>query len=946
MTIGPGTRIGAYEVTALLGEGGMGQVWRAHHTALKRDDALKVLPEAVAADPERVARFEREAQVLASLNHPNIAHVYGLEEADGAKALVMELIEGPTLADRIAQIATARGGRAPGGLEIEEALAIARQIAEALAVAHEQGIVHRDLKPANIKVRADGTVKVLDFGLAKILEAGEAGGAGSAGGAGALATASPTITSPALMTGVGTLLGTAAYMSPEQAKGREANRRSDIWAYGCVLYEMLTGKRAFDGEDVADTLAAALRSEPDWSAVPSGLPVAVRTLIERCLEKDPRKRVADISTALFVLREASILRPAARIDLPSGATLSPSRPLWRHLAPIVVTAVVAAVLGGATAWRFSASGATPSPVTRFSFPLGDGQRLPTVARSLLAVSPDGSKIAYIASGRLYVRSTSDLEARPIPGSDVTPPVIGMFDPVFSPDGNAIAFVVAANRPSQTGFDVTIKRIPVTGGSPVTICSSVGPTTGLGWGPDGVVFADSSGRIQRVSPTGGKPELLVSVAGNEIPAHPQMLPGGLLLFSVGRRDVPDSERWDKGKIVVHSLQSGKRTTIFEGGSNARYVATGHLLYANGGVLFAMPFDVQSGRHGEQAPVVEGIRRTASLTGFLSNGTAQFSVSNTGTLVFVPGPSSLAPSPQRSLVLVDRKGSVEELKVPPGTFDAPRVSPDGKRIAVVTDDGKEASVWIYELSGGTAMRRLTLGGRNRFPVWTADGERVAFQSDREGDLGIFWQPADGTSPAERLTTAEKGTAQVPESWSPKGDRLLFSVMKDSKFTLSAFSTRDKRATELAGVQSRTPINAAFSPDGSWVAYQSGEFGSGNVYVQPFPPTGATIQVSRNEDAHHPAWSRDGKELFYIPGPNQFAVRAISTRPTFTFADPILIPRGFTESTTPTNQRGYDIMPDGRWVGVVPSAASKFRASQVTQIEVVVNWFEELKSRVPTK
>ena len=570
---------------------------------------------------------------------------------------------------------------------------------------------------------------------------------------------SPTITTPA-MTRMGVILGTAAYMSPEQAKGRAADKRSDVWAYGCVLYEMLTGKRAFEGEDVSDTLAAVLRADPDLSALPNDVSGSIRTLIERCLEKDRRKRVADISTALFVLGEPSILKPPARIDPTSGTTLPPSRPLWRRLAPIAATALVAAAIGGDMVRRFNASQAAPPlVVTRFSIALGEGQRLPTTARSFLAVSPDGSKIVYVASGRLYLRAASNLEARPIPGSDM-PAAIGLFDPVFSPDGNAVAFFAASSSTSsQTGFDVTIKRIAVTGGSPVTICSPEGLTTGLDWGPDGIVFADITGKIQRVSPSGGKPELLLSVENNEIPAHPQMLPNGLLLFSVARRDVPEPERWDKGQIIVHSLQTGRRTTIFEGGSNARYLATGHLLYANGGVLFAAPFDFKSMRHGNQAPIVEGIRRAAIVTGFFGNGTAQFSVSDTGTLVFLPGPASLTPTAQRSLVLVDRKGSIDELKVPPGPFEAPRVSPDGKRVAVVTDDGKEASVWIYDLSGASAIRRLTIGGRNRFPVWTAEGERITFQSDREGDLGIFWQRADGATPAERLTTAEKGAAQVP-------------------------------------------------------------------------------------------------------------------------------------------------------------------------------------------
>jgi serine/threonine protein kinase/Tol biopolymer transport system component len=924
MAIGPGARIGPYEVTALLGAGGMGEVYRATDTNLARQVAIKVLPESMAADAERLARFDREAKTLAALNHPHIAAIYGLERSDGQTALVMELVEGPTLADRIAD----------GPIPVDEALAIAKQIAEALEAAHEQGIIHRDLKPANIKLRTDGTVKILDFGLAKALE--------PAPGTRVEVTASPTITTPA-MTGMGMILGTAAYMSPEQAKGRPADKRSDVWAFGCVLFEMLTGKRAFDGEDVSDTIAAVLRGEPDWTSLPTNAPTAVRRLVERCLEKDRRRRVADISAALFVMGEPSIMRPAAPTDVSTSA--SSSRSVWRRAALIAASAIAAAALTAAGMWRFRPVETPPLPVTRFAVTLGDDQRFPLVSRSILTISPDGSKIAYSANRQLWVRGLSELDARPIRGTEMGVNGIGMTDPVFSPDGASLAFMSAVRSPTAP-LEITIKRVSVEGGVPVTLYRAefIG---GLSWGADGIVFADGTQRIMRVSPNGGKPEVLVTVRDDEVPGQPLMLPDGQhVLFSVAKRALSDSERWDKAHIVTQSLKSGQRTTLVEGGSHPVYVPTGHLLYANGGLLYTTRFSpTRMQVIGNPRPVIEGVRRAPAISGLFSVGAVFYAVSNTGTLIFIPGPALPTGARQDSLILVDRTGAGSPLKLQPAPFEGPRVSPDGKRIAFSTDDGKEASVWIYELSGTTAMRRLTIGGRNRFPIWTPNGDRVAFQSDREGDLGIFWQRVDGITPAERLTTAEKDAVHVPNSWSPAGDQLLFAVGKEAKFTLATVSAASKRVVPFGKVESSTPPNATFSPDGRWVAYQSGSFGNDAIFVQPFPATGAVFQISRNEDGHHPVWSRDGKELFYIPGPNQLTVRNITTSPTFAFGDPKAISRGFNEGTSPSNERNYDVTSEGKFVGIVGSVPTQAGGSTAS-IQVVLNWFEELNRLMPTK
>ena len=905
MALSPGTRLGVYEVTAPIGEGGMGQVYRARDTKLDRDVAIKILPEAFAHDAERLARFQREAKTLASLNHPNIAIIHGLEQAGDVHALVMELVEGEDLSQRIAR----------GAMPIDEALPIAKQIAEALEAAHEQGIIHRDLKPANIKVRTDGTVKVLDFGLAKAME--------PAAGSSPSMSMSPTITTPA-MTQAGMILGTAAYMSPEQAKGRTVDRRADVWAFGAVLYEMLTGQRAFAGEDVSDTLANVLKMEPAWERLPAEVPARIRQVLRACLQKNAKQRIGDVQDVRLALEGAF------ETTVPGTAAPAPAiqpRPLWRRALPVVAAAVVASAMVGAAAWTFKP--ASPLTVARFAFALGEGQQFPPTGSHHLAVSPDGTLLVYAANSQLYLRSMSDLEPRPIPGTQQTPPPD---EPVFSPDSRSIAFYAQV--------DNTIKKIAVSGGAAVTIRPADAPF-GLRWDTDGIVFGQGSKGIMRVSANGGRPEVLASVKNGEVAYGPQVLPDGeWVLFTIATAATRDG--WDKAQIVVQSLKTSERKTLVSGGSDGRYVPTGHIVYALGGVLFAVPFDL---RHlnvtSGPVPIVEGVSR--STTG--STGVAHFSVSSTGSLVFVPGPTSIW-SGQLDLALIDRNGPPQPLKLPPGPYEYPRLSPDGKRVAFGSDDGKEAAVWIYDLSGVTSMRRLTLGSRNRFPVWSADGERVAFQSDRDGDLGLFWQRADGTTAAQRLTKPDKDTAHVPESWSPDGKTLLFSVAKGSSYSLAAFSLPDKNVTPVGGIQSRNPPAATFSPDGRWVAYSVGESVglADSLFVQPFPTTGAKYQISKT--GIHPMWSPDGKELFYGAGPGQFVAVSVTTRPTFTFGNPVPVSRFFSDR--PAFERDTDITLDGkRFLGVVAAGQNAAAgAPAAPQIQVVLNWTEELKARVPAK
>jgi serine/threonine protein kinase/Tol biopolymer transport system component len=898
MALTIGTQLGSYEITALLGKGGMGEVYRARDTKLKRDVAIKVLPDEFSRDADRVSRFQREAEVLASLNHSNVAAIYDLQEANGSRYLVLELVEGETLGDRIAR----------GPIPVEEALDIAKNICEALEAAHEKGIIHRDLKPANVKITPDGKVKVLDFGLAKAMSG--------------TTTATTLSNSPTLVSGSmgGMIVGTAAYMSPEQARGREADQRSDVFAFGCVLYEMLTGRQAFQGEDVSDVLASVMKIEPDMNLLPANLSPRLRELLGRCLAKNRKDRwyaVGDLRVELETI-----------IADPLGVKFQvvrkiPPRPLWKRAIPAAAWLLVGAVIAGTAAWTLKPS--RPLAITRFPILLGEGQQFTNTGRNVLAISPDGTQIIYVANRTLYHRPMYELEARLIPGTGTQTAVLS---PVFSPDGQSVVF--------WTELDRTLKKISVNGGTPITLCP-VDIPLGMSWTTDGILVAQSGKEILRVSPNAGKPEVLVSTK-SETATLPYMLPGGkAVLFTLHSGTDPD--KWDKAQIVVQTLASGERKTLIEGGSDGRYVPSGHIVYAFSGTLRAVAFDLQKLQVTSGAvPVLEGVRRGNT------DGVAQYVFSDNGSLIYVPGPATNAFT-QRDLALIDRKGSVELLKLPPGPKEAARFSPDGKRVAFGSDDGKEAIVSIYDLAGTSAPRRLTFGGRNRFPLWSSDGQRIAFQSNREGDLGIFWQRADGTGTAERLTKPNKDTAHVPESWSPNGEGFLFNVVEGSTHSLWMFSFKDKKAAPFGSVQSSIPPNAVFSPDGKWVAYASDETGRREVYVQPFPSTGAKYQVLSPGaiNPHHPLWSPDGRELFYIPTGGQAVVVSFTAQPSVSFGKPEPV-TGMLDQGGPGTKRNTDIGPNGRFIGVV--AADEAQPAGSPAIQVVLNWFTEVQRRVPVK
>jgi Tol biopolymer transport system component len=929
-----GTRLGPYAIAASLGAGGMGEVYRARDTRLDRDVALKLLPESFALDADRLMRFEREAKTLAALNHASIAQIYHVEEisrTDGEgsgvrRVLVMELVEGEDLSERIAL----------GAMPAEEALPVARQIADALAAAHDAGIIHRDLKPANIKLRTDGSVKVLDFGLAK-QSVGPLAHGSSPG-------VSAALTSPA-MTMQGVILGTAAYMSPEQAKGRPVDKRADIWAFGCVLYEMLTGARAFDGEDVSETLAAVLRSDPDWTRLPASLPPAVTALIKRCVERDVRKRIADFAVVRFVLDEAHTLaaapQPVAAVDatpaqerMAEAVTRARQRMIWRVLIPSIAVAALAGsgLAIGAWTWAGASAPVVAPLITRFRLPLPEGQVL-TLGRQMMVVSPDGRQVAYITQRQLLLHDFASFDA----------PVVLVAEenisaPAFSPDGTWLAFHSVA--------DGAVKRVSVNGGAALHVCPAQ-TVASLSWDRSGILLGAGTDGVQRCRADGGRPEDLVKAAAGETILSPQMLPGdGAVLFTSASLAARGRERWDRAQIVLQSLADGSRRTIVSAGSDARITESGHLVYQYGGVLYAVAFDAASATlRGEPAPVVSGVYRGAM-------GGSQYSLSK-GALAYLPGPASTTGGERQQLALADRSGVTTPLPVPANAFVHVRASRDGRRLAIGTDDGTQAIVWLYGLGGDGPMQRLSIDGNNRFPVWSPDGQWIAYQSERGGSSGIYRQRADGTGAAERLTTAGDGESHVPESWSPDGRHLAYSIARSSPsgvtYTLQMLVLSDLRSTPFGNVTSMEPIGAVFSPDGRWLAYTVAKAPLSapdrGVFVQPFPPTGNVFQAPRQLVDFHPMWSADGRELIFLASTtarSMAAVRVTGTQ-SLSFGTPSRFPAAVVGDRLSAEPRAFDLLPDGRMIGAVTRLGGGFDGL-TWEIRVVLNWFEELKAKVP--
>ena len=742
MVLTPGTRLGPYEVLAKIGEGGMGEVYRATDTNLKRQVAIKVLPESVAADSQRLARFQREAEVLASLNHPNIAQIHGLEKSEGTIALVMELVESPTVADRIGQ----------GAIPVEEALTIAKQIAEALEAAHEQGIIHRDLKPANVKVRDDGTVKVLDFGLAKAMEPTKAMSPSG--------SQSPTITTPA-MTQAGMILGTAAYMAPEQALGKPVDKRADIWAFGCVLYEMLTGRRAFDADSVPATLAIVLTAEVEWTALSGATPRWVRRLLERCLDRDPRRRLRDVGEAR-VLIEAGEETESEREE--SQAPTAGAVRVWVGAAAVLL--VAGGLLGSVitTRWRGPADDAPQ--MTQTSVLLPPGMNFSAPGRRYLAISGDGDQVVYSADPGLVLRRLDERESLVVPGVQQD-----SRSPFFSPDGGSLGYYASG----------ALWRLPLSGGAPVRIVDAINPWS-ASWSADGtILYGQGSDGIWRVSEDGGEADQVVAVQDGESAHGPQLLPGGeWVIFTL----LPaGAGAWDRARLVAHSLDTQDRVLLVEGGRDGRYVPSGHLVYGLGGDLLAVSLNVPSMRVGPSSvELVENVADAGDVTGAM-----QFDVSATGSLIYAPA-ASAANSLQ--LAWVDATGRAEVLPGEPRAYRHPRVSPQGTRIVAEVEEPNEVGLWVGEADRG-AFAPLTLeGGVNSHAEWTPDGTGIVFYSARRGG-GLFLAGLAGAGPVRELLSHPP---MRPASWTV--DRhLLYEEFAGGEVHARGIESEDQESNSFA-------------------------------------------------------------------------------------------------------------------------------------------------------
>jgi serine/threonine-protein kinase len=908
-----GQVLGSYQVLAKLGEGGMGEVFRARDTTLNRDVAMKVLPAAFADDPERLARFTREAQTLASLNHPNIATIHGLEKAPDFTALVMELVEGDDLSQRIAR----------GAIPLDEALPMAKQIAEALEAAHEQGIIHRDLKPANIKIRPDGTVKVLDFGLAKAME--------PTAGSSSSQSMSPTITTPALlrhgyggqaMTQAGMILGTPAYMSPEQARGQAVDKRADIWAFGVVLYEMLTGRRAFSGEDISETLASVLKDALPLDALPATVPPRLRRLIQRCLERDRKTRLRDIGEARIEIARIETGGADDATSAPQTASAGPparSRLPWALVAALGI-ALAAGLLAWAP-WRVA-----PSPaLVRLSVDIGADASLAGGDGASAILSPDGQTLAFVAtpsSGgprRLFLRRLDQLQATPLAGTD------DAAAPFFSPDGQWLGFFANGK----------LNKLSITGGAVVALCDTSPTARGGTWvNEDTIIFSPSNlpgTRLLRVSSTGGNPEPFATRGLDSVAqAWPQGIAGRVVLYTEG--DVTDA--YGAPNLVMAPLDGGAPTIVVRGGYFGRYVPTGHIIYMQRDTLVAQRFDLDRLEPlGQAVPVQQGVAANPG------NAHAQVAFSSNGTLVYRPGTVASRLNP---IDWMTRDGKTSVLRAATANWDNPRFSPDGRKLALEISDGKQRDIWIYDWARDTLTQLTFDASQDLGPVWTPDGRRIAFASDRAkpGTTNLYMVNADGTGEVTRLT--DSPNRQGPTSWHPDGKILAFYENVDAVPDLMTLRVDGDGAQGWkigkAEVFLRTKgveLWPEFSPDGRWIAYVTQEAqDTFQVYVRPFPGPGTQRRISTDVGST-PRWSRTSDELLFV----DYRQGRIMVAPYTVAGESFQVekPRLWSPAG-PAPGSPYDLHPDGKRLALVAPRAP----ADVVNDKVVLlfNFFDELK------
>jgi serine/threonine protein kinase len=904
MRLSLGDKLGSYEILAPLGVGGMGEVYRAKDTRLKREVAVKVLPEAFAHDSGRMARFQREAEVLAALNHPNIAQIYGAEES----ALVMELVEGPTLGDLIQQ----------GAIPLEETLEVARQIAEALEAAHEKGIIHRDLKPANIKIKPDGTVKVLDFGLAAILQPTVSGATEPAN--------SPTLTIGA--TQAGAIMGTAGYMSPEQAVGKPVDRRADIWSFGVVLFEMLTGQRPFTGESASHILADVIKGEIDFGKLPAATPVAIRHLLKRCLDRDVKMRLQAIGEARVAIANAGKgAEPAGTVPL-----RSPKKE-WSRFGIVVWIAVGVLAVGAAVSgwdWWHSTRPAE-KPLVRLDVDLGPGISLPSPENPMItvALSPDGTRLVYVASSaggpqRLFTRRLDQSKAMELPGTN------GAIGPVFSPDGQWIGFYAGDkyNKISVQGGVV----VPLAGGAPFA---------GASWSEDGSIITGGTTGLIRIPSGGGTPTKLTESANKEFAVlFPQVLPGGKAVLFVSYATVSA----DKASVEVVTLADGRRKTVVPVGTSPRYLPTangsGHLVYTNKGTLFAVPFDLDRlEARGTAVPVLDDVAYHALY------GVAQFDVSRSGTLVYRKeggGPAQSNGTIQWLIPGADGAAKKEPLRSQPGIYMSPRLSPDGTRLATMVIEQGATDLWVYDLRRDV-MTRLRSSGEAIVPVaWSPDSRYLFFGTLRNG---VLWTRADGGGEPQPLTGTK--TSQAPWSIASDGKRLAYCEFAERAqiWTVPLEETNGQIKAGKPEQFLKSPFTGlfpAFSPDGKWLAYSSNATGTYEVFVQAFPDTAGRWQISNNGGTF-PVWSPNGHDLLYQSGDRIMASDYTAKGDRFVAGKPhvwLAKPGGFNAGF----DRAWDLAPDGKRVAVVTPAETPGAPKQDHEVVMLLNFFDELRRRVP--
>lgn len=895
MKISAGQRLGSFEVSGVLGKGGMGDVWSACDTKLGRQVALKLLPEDFDTDPDRHARFEREAKLLASLNHPNIATLYGLEHLDDRHVLVMEHVEGEDLSERISR----------GPIPIDEAIPIALQIAEALEAAHEQNIVHRDLKPANIKLRPDGTVKVLDFGLAKAWD--EDHGSPDL-------SVSPTLSNHA--TAAGVILGTASYMSPEQARGVAVDRRSDIWSYGAVLWEMLTGQILFEGETVTDVLAAVLTKEPELDALPLNTPPPIRRLLERCLEHEVKNRLQWIGDARLELLDAGSANIVGeRIEAPDTG----SRPARGILA---WTVAASALLLAAIAW-WPANEQPAPPTTRFSVDVGIEQTLTFVDVPILDISADGQTLAFIASdletghSQIYMRRLGESDARPLAGTE------GASNPFFSPNGDHVGFFAHSK----------LKRIPVDGGSAAILADAPNPR-GAVWLPDDtIVFSPTySSGLWQIEASGGEATVLLDVdleAGERTFRYPSTLPDGrTLIFTMGMTDSPNN--YDEASIVAYSLDTGERNTIVEGANMARFAGSETLVYSRAGVVYATAFDPD--RLDATGSVIAAID---DVGGDPTSGAGYFAVSANGTCVWAKG---AVAETDALLTIVDRDGSSTRLPLATSGFHQPRFSPDGQKIAVtigIGQSGVNGDVWVYSLASG-AFSRVTFDGNDLSPAWSPDGRRLAYLSFLTAP-SIYVKPADGSGRKEEFISSGADPL-FPDSFSADGRTLAYTRIGQTTDVFLAQAGEDPQVFET------NASGAAFSPDGRWISYSSPSSGSSSIYVRAVDGDGMW-QVSPSLGGYS-RWSADERRLYYIDistAKRPLMEVEVEDATTFQMGPPRIVLEElgsrFLTSTAPVTN--WDVSPDGNYFVFVEFERDEGAGSQ---IEVALNWAQNLPIERP--